>query len=175
MTAYTTGYNASRDIHDNSSKITDKLWQFWLDLGGFLLQVRKIDQSFCFFYKHDLLQLRNVHTKFRSSTCNFCEVMVVLVGFGWISATGTKNWSILLLFLINMMYYSYEMRVQNLEGLCAIAVKLWQFWLDLGGFLLQVRKIDQSFCFFFINIIYYSYEMRLQNFKGLRSIAVKLW
>ena len=75
-----------------------KLRQFWLDLGGFMLQVR--------------------------------------------------NWSILLIFFINMIHYSYEMRLQNFEALHAILVKLWQFWLDLGGFMLQVWKIDQFFCFF---------------------------
>ena len=64
--------------------------------------------------------------------------MAVLVGFGWIYATGMKNWSILLIFFINMIYYSYEMRLQNFEALRAILVKLWQFWLDLDGFMLQV-------------------------------------
>jgi hypothetical protein len=48
-----------------------------------------------------------------------------------------------------MIYYSYELRVQIFEVLRAVVVKLWQFWLDLGGFLLQVQKIDQFFfCFF---------------------------
>src|SRR5271168_2846993 len=50
---------------------------------------------------------------------------VFFLGFGRISATGTKNLSILLLFFVNMMYYRYEMRVQTFEGLRAIAVKLW--------------------------------------------------
>ena len=67
------------------------------------------------------------------------------------------------------------MHIQNFKALRAIFVKLWQFWLDLGGFMLQVWKIGQSFCFFFINMIYYSYEMRLQNFEALRAILVKLW
>jgi hypothetical protein len=47
-----------------------------------------------------------------------------------------------------MIYYSYEIRVQIFEALRAVVVKLWQFWLDLSGFLLQVRKIDQFFYFF---------------------------
>ena len=83
---------------------------------------------------------------FRSSAmCSCCEVMAVLGGLGWIFATGIKNWSIFLLFFIDIIYYSYEILVQNFEALHAVVVKLCQFWLNLDGLLLQVRKIDQSF------------------------------
>ena len=80
--------------------------------------------------------------------CGCCAVMVFLGGSGWTSATGTKNQSILLVFFIDMIYYSYEIRVQNFVAQRAVVVKLWQFWVVLGGFLLQVQKIDQFFYFF---------------------------
>ena len=115
------------------------------DMAGFLLQVWKIGQSFYFFYKYDLLQLWNTCSKFWSTICSHCVVMAVLVGYGWISATGMKNWSIFLLFFTDIIYYSYKTLVQNFEALHAVVVKLCQFWLNLDGLLLQVRKINQSF------------------------------
>ena len=60
--------------------------------------------------------------------------MAVLVGFGWIYATGMKNWSILLIFFINMIYYSYEMRLQNFEALHAVMAVLVGFgWIYATG------------------------------------------
>ena len=74
---------------------------FWMD---FCYRYKKLINSFSFLYRYDLLQLQNMCTKFRSATCSGCEVMAVLDGFGWIFATGTKDWSILLVFL-----YRYDL------------------------------------------------------------------
>ena len=90
----------------------------------FCYRYKKLIKSFSFFYRYDLLQPRNSRTKFRSAMCSCCEVMAVLDGLGWIFATGMKNWSIFLLFFIDIICYSYEILVQTFEALCAVVVNV---------------------------------------------------
>ena len=78
-------------------------------------------------------------------------------------------------FLGNVIYSSYEMCIQNLEGFRPMVAELWVIgWIS---FIIDYRYelFFLIFFFFFGNVIYSSYKMRIQNLEGFHPVVAELW
>jgi len=64
-----------------------------------------------------------------------------------------------------LLYYSYEIRLQNFERLRLPDPKLHQIWYELSWRISTGTSFASFFFKSFFILLYYSYEMRLQKFK----------